>query len=101
VVRGLISIVRQGKHVGVLMASRPTALALVVAISRLGAISVLLRPGEIGVLEIDIEGAETSGPTVSVNPRKPGRSWRLGAWFVADRVQCRRTIGRVSACGKS
>ncbi len=45
VVRGLISIgVRQGEHVGVLMASRPTALALVVAISRLGAISVLLRP---------------------------------------------------------
>ncbi len=45
VVRGLISIgVRQGEHVGVLMGSRPSALALVVAISRLGAVSVLLRP---------------------------------------------------------
>jgi putative long chain acyl-CoA synthase len=45
VVRGLISIgVRRGEHVGVLMGARPTALALVVAISRLGAVSVLLRP---------------------------------------------------------
>jgi putative long chain acyl-CoA synthase len=45
VVRGLISIgVRQGEHVGVLMGSRPSALALVTAISRLGAVAVLLRP---------------------------------------------------------
>ena len=41
VVRGLISIgVRQGEHVGVLMGTRPSALALVVAISRLGAVAV-------------------------------------------------------------
>ncbi len=45
VVRGLISIgVRQGEHVGVLMGPRPSALALVVAISRIGAVAVLLRP---------------------------------------------------------
>ena len=45
VVRGLISIgVRQGEHVGVLMGPRPSALALVVALSRLGAVAVLLRP---------------------------------------------------------
>jgi putative long chain acyl-CoA synthase len=45
VVRGLISIgVREGEHVGVLMGARPSALALVVALSRLGAVSVLLRP---------------------------------------------------------
>ncbi len=45
VVRGLISIgVRQGEHVGVLMSNRPSALALAVAISRLGAVSVLMRP---------------------------------------------------------
>ena len=38
VVRGLISIgVRQGEHVGVLMGTRPSALALAVALSRLGA----------------------------------------------------------------
>jgi putative long chain acyl-CoA synthase len=45
VVRGLISIgVRQGEHVGVLMSSRPSALALVTALSRLGAVAVMLRP---------------------------------------------------------
>jgi putative long chain acyl-CoA synthase len=45
VVRGLISIgVRQGEHVGVLMGPRPSALALVAAISRLGAVAVLMRP---------------------------------------------------------
>ena len=45
VVRGLISIgVRQGEHVGVLMGSRPSALAVVTALSRLGAVAVLLRP---------------------------------------------------------
>jgi putative long chain acyl-CoA synthase len=45
VVRGLIEIgVRQGEHVGVLMGSRPTAVALTMAISRLGAVAVLMRP---------------------------------------------------------
>ncbi|WP_026413824.1 AMP-binding protein [Actinomadura oligospora] len=45
VVRGLIHIgVRQGDPVGVLMHTRPTALALVAALSRLGAVAVLLRP---------------------------------------------------------
>jgi putative long chain acyl-CoA synthase len=45
VVRGLISIgVRQGEHVGVMMGTRPSALAVAAAISRLGAVSVLLRP---------------------------------------------------------
>jgi putative long chain acyl-CoA synthase len=45
VVRGLISIgVRQREHVGVLMGPRPSALALAVALSRIGAVSVLLRP---------------------------------------------------------
>jgi putative long chain acyl-CoA synthase len=45
VVRGLISIgVRQGEHVGVLMGPRPSALALVVAISRVGGVAVLMRP---------------------------------------------------------
>jgi putative long chain acyl-CoA synthase len=45
VVRGLISIgVRRGEHVGVMMGSRPSALALLIAISRLGGVSVLLRP---------------------------------------------------------
>ncbi|MGO9975485.1 MAG: AMP-binding protein [Solirubrobacteraceae bacterium] len=45
VVLGLISIgVRQGEHIGVLMGTRPTSLALVIAINRIGAVAVLLRP---------------------------------------------------------
>lgn len=45
ITRGLIHVgVRQGERVGVLMGTRPTALALVAAISRLGAIAVMLRP---------------------------------------------------------
>ncbi len=45
VVRGLIAIgVRQGEHIGVMMGTRPSALAVAIAISRLGAVSVLLRP---------------------------------------------------------
>ncbi len=45
VVRGLIAIgVRQGEHVGVLMATRPSALAVVAALSRVGAVAVMLRP---------------------------------------------------------
>jgi putative long chain acyl-CoA synthase len=45
IVRGLISVgVRQGQHVGVLMDPRPSGLASVAALSRLGAVSVLMRP---------------------------------------------------------
>lgn len=45
VVRGLIAIgVRQGEPVGILMGTRPSALAVVGALSRLGAVAVLLRP---------------------------------------------------------
>ena len=69
VVRGLISIgVRQGEHIGVLMGPRPTALALVVAISRVGAVAVLMRPdgdlarearlGQVGRIIADPEHAQ-------------------------------------------
>ena len=45
VVRGLLEIgVRQGEHVGVLMQTRPSALTVVSALSRLGAVAVLMRP---------------------------------------------------------
>ena len=45
VVRGLLSLgVRQGEHVGVLMDTRPSALVVVAALNRLGAVAVLLRP---------------------------------------------------------
>jgi putative long chain acyl-CoA synthase len=69
VVRGLLSVgVRQGDHVGILMRHRPSALALVAAVSRLGAVAVLLRPdgdltveaglGEVDHLIADPENAE-------------------------------------------
>ncbi|MGH3712203.1 MAG: AMP-binding protein [Micromonosporaceae bacterium] len=45
IVAGLTSVgVRQGDHVGVLMGTRPSALAVLVAINRLGAVGVLMRP---------------------------------------------------------
>ncbi len=46
VVRGLIQVgVRPAAHVGVLMETRPSALVTIAALSRLGAIAVLLPPG--------------------------------------------------------
>ena len=45
VVRGLIAVgVRHGDHVGVLMETRPSALVAIAALSRLGAVAVLLPP---------------------------------------------------------
>ena len=72
VVRGLIDIgVRQGEHVGVLMGTRPSALAAAVAISRLGAVAVLMRPdgdpqreaqlGQVERLIADPENAALAG----------------------------------------
>ncbi|WP_246007119.1 AMP-binding protein [Actinomadura pelletieri] len=57
VVRGLIHIgVRRGDAVGVLMGTRPTALALVAAISRLGAVAVLLRSDGDPAAEVRLGG---------------------------------------------
>ncbi|WP_299021175.1 AMP-binding protein [uncultured Dietzia sp.] len=45
VVKGLIAVgVRQGDHIGVLMETRPSALVAIAALSRLGAVAVLLPP---------------------------------------------------------
>ena len=80
IVKGLISVgVHQGEHVGVLMEPRPTALTVVAALNRLGAIAVLLRPdgdvtretelGEIGRVVADpehIDRARESGVQVLV-----------------------------------
>jgi putative long chain acyl-CoA synthase len=45
VVRGLIEVgVRQGDRVGVLMETRPSALVAIAALSRLGAVAVVVRP---------------------------------------------------------
>lgn len=46
VVRGLIEVgVRQGDHVGVLMETRPSALVAIAALSRLGAVAVVMKAG--------------------------------------------------------
>ncbi|HEU4361454.1 MAG TPA: acyl-CoA synthetase [Mycobacterium sp.] len=45
VVRGLIHVgVRQGDHIGVLMETRPSAMVAIAALSRLGAVAVLMPP---------------------------------------------------------
>ena len=71
---GLISIgVRQGEHVGVLMGTRPSALALVAALSRLGAVSVLLRPDGDTAREAALgAGRSGSSPTPSGRRSPPG-----------------------------
>jgi putative long chain acyl-CoA synthase len=77
-VRGLIHIgVRQGEHIGVLMGSRPSALAVVTALSRLGAVAVLLRPdgniereAELGMVRriiVDPERAEQAAGIATVH----------------------------------
>ncbi|MEY2472608.1 MAG: putative long chain acyl-CoA synthase [Actinomycetota bacterium] len=55
IVRGLISVgVRQGEHVGVLMGTRPSAVAVVAALSRLGAVIVLMRADGSPALEAEL-----------------------------------------------
>jgi putative long chain acyl-CoA synthase len=60
VVRGLIaSGVRPASRVGVLMETRPSALAAVSALSRLGAVAVLLAPGSELTRAVELTGATT------------------------------------------
>ena len=55
VVRGLLGAgVRAGEHVGVLMGTRPSALAVVTALNRIGAIAVMLRPGANTAREVEL-----------------------------------------------
>ncbi|MGB3772035.1 MAG: AMP-binding protein [Rhodococcus sp. (in: high G+C Gram-positive bacteria)] len=80
VVRGLIANgVRPAMHVGVLMETRPSALAAVAALSRIGAVAVMLQPGadvpraiklgRVGLLVVDpdnLPGAASHGLDVLV-----------------------------------
>ncbi|MBJ8346280.1 alpha/beta fold hydrolase [Antrihabitans sp. YC2-6] len=50
----LASKVRIGEHVGVLMHTRPTALAVLAALNRIGAVAVLLRPGATLARELEL-----------------------------------------------
>ena len=59
IVAGLVATgARQGERVGVLMGTRPSALAVVAALSRLGAVAVMLRPGGAVAREVEL-GAVT------------------------------------------
>lgn len=61
VVRGLIAVgVRQGTRVGILMDTRPSALVAVAALSRLGAVAVLMPP------DADLEQATRLGGVTEV-----------------------------------
>ncbi|MGQ4599999.1 AMP-binding protein [Nocardia sp. R6R-6] len=60
VVRGLISVgVRPATRVGVVMQTRPSGLAAVAALSRLGAVAVLLAPSSALSRAIELTGVET------------------------------------------
>jgi putative long chain acyl-CoA synthase len=73
VVRGLISRgVRQGEHVGVIMNTRPSALVLIAALNRLGAVGVLMRPdgpiareAELGEVTRVIADPESAGAALA------------------------------------
>src|ERR1700691_3482348 len=61
VVRGLIEVgVRQGDRVGVLMETRPSALVAIAALSRLGAVAVLLKP------DVDLAAAVRLGGVTEI-----------------------------------
>lgn len=60
VVRGLISVgIRPAMRVGIVMETRPSALASVAALSRLGAVAVLLAPGAELDRAIELTGVKT------------------------------------------
>ncbi|MEU7145722.1 acyl-CoA synthetase [Nocardia sp. NPDC046473] len=60
VVRGLVSVgIRPAMRVGVIMETRPSALATVAALSRLGAVAVLLAPGSELARALEITGVDT------------------------------------------
>ena len=59
IVRGLISVgVRQGEHIGVLMGTRPSSVAVVSALSRLGVVVVLMRPDGLIAREVELGQVE-------------------------------------------
>ena len=94
VVRGLLSLgVRQGEHVGVLMGTRPSALSLVAALNRLGAVAVLMRPDGAGRARGRARpGRAGSSPTPST-PSGPRRDRRRGA-RARRRRRAERDLGR-------
>jgi putative long chain acyl-CoA synthase len=69
VARGLLAAgVRAGDHVAVLMDTRPTALAVIGALNRVGAVAVVLRPGADSARELELGRASR----VIVDPEHAG-----------------------------
>ncbi|BBZ13875.1 acyl-CoA synthetase [Mycobacterium branderi] len=88
VVRGLIEVgVRQGEHVGVLMETRPSALVAIAALSRLGAVAVLMRPDADLAAAVRIGGVSEiiTDPTNLETARQlPGQILVLGGGETRD-----------------
>ena len=67
VTRGLLHIgVHQGDHVGILMGARPSAVSAVAAVNRIGAVSVMLRPG----FEVEREASLGATKLVICDPER-------------------------------
>ncbi|WP_239657171.1 acyl-CoA synthetase [Mycobacterium riyadhense] len=82
VVRGLIEVgVRQGDRVGVLMETRPSALVAIAALSRLGAVAVLMRAGADLGAQVRLGGATeilTDPANLDAARQLPGQVLVLG-----------------------
>ena len=75
VVRGLLSLgIRQGEHVGVLMGTRPSGLSVLAALSRLGAVAVLMRPDGPVVREAELGDVQriVADPELAARAREAG-----------------------------
>lgn len=88
VVRGLIEVgVRQGEHVGVLMETRPSALVAIAALSRLGAVAVLMRPDTDLAAAVRLGGVTeiiTDPPNLETARQLPGQILVLGGGETRD-----------------
>ncbi len=88
VVRGLIEVgVRQGDRVGVLMETRPSALVAIAALSRLGAVAVLMRQDVDLAAQVRLGGATEilADPTNLAAARQlPGQILVLGGGEARD-----------------
>jgi putative long chain acyl-CoA synthase len=82
VVRGLIEVgVRQGDRVGILMETRPSALVAIAALSRLGAVAVVMRPDADLAETVRLGGATeilTDPTNLAVARTLPGQILVLG-----------------------
>jgi putative long chain acyl-CoA synthase len=88
VVRGLIEVgVRQGDRVGVLMETRPSALVAIAALSRLGAVAVVMRPDADLAASVRLGGVSeilTDPTNLDAARKMPGQVLVLGGGEMRD-----------------